>query len=372
MAIHRCANAYYFSAILEIGGIESHLYYLAQKYGKYDITVFYRTGNQRQLKRLRQFVRCVQLKPEEKVICTNVFCCFNREILDQCEADHVYLVLHGDYLDMVNRKQLNRDVLPLDDRVDTYLGVSKLVCESWETLTGIKAEFVGEPIVLPNRAKPLLLISATRLSPEKGWDRMQILADALDSADVNYLWHIYTNSPKPNSRPNLTFLPTRLDIVEKLKAYDAFVQLSDNEGFCLSVVEALASGVPVIGTDLPVFKEIGLNEENSIILPMDMSDIPVDKIANISRDLKGFSYTPPKENWNKYLKHTKSTYVVRSALIRATGEWRKNSITSVDLGYIPREGETWYVDSDRLAIIEDFEKRTGAHMVDVIEREVSK
>ena len=34
---YKTANAYYFRSILAIGGIESHLYYVAQKYGKYDM-----------------------------------------------------------------------------------------------------------------------------------------------------------------------------------------------------------------------------------------------------------------------------------------------------------------------------------------------
>ena len=51
---YKTANAYYFRSILAIGGIESHLYYVAQKYGKYDITVFYREGNLKQLERLRK------------------------------------------------------------------------------------------------------------------------------------------------------------------------------------------------------------------------------------------------------------------------------------------------------------------------------
>ena len=174
---YRCANAYYFRIISKIGGIESHLWYIAQKYGKYDITVFYHEADPLQLMRLRRYVRCVQVKPEDKIVCDNLFCCFNREILSQCEAKTKYLVLHGDYQDIVRREEGFRRNLPIDKRIDKYLGVSQHVCDAWEELTGIHAEFIGEPVIVPKPRKPLLLCSATRLSPEKGWDRMKILAE---------------------------------------------------------------------------------------------------------------------------------------------------------------------------------------------------
>lgn len=88
-------------------------------------------------------------------------------------------------------------------------------------------------------------------------------------------------------------LPPRLDIASLMSNFDAVVQLSDNEGYCLTAIEALSQGVPIIGTDIPVFKEIGINESNGVLLPLDMSNIPLDKIKNIS-NLK-FSYNQPEE-----------------------------------------------------------------------------
>ena len=34
---YKTANAYYFRSLNTIGGIESHLYYIAQKYNQYDL-----------------------------------------------------------------------------------------------------------------------------------------------------------------------------------------------------------------------------------------------------------------------------------------------------------------------------------------------
>ena len=92
----------------------------------------------------------------------------------------------------------------------------------------------------------------------------------------------------------MEFLPPRLDIVQLMPHFDAVVQLSDNEGYCLTAVEALSQGVPIIGTDVPVFKEIGINETNGILMPLDMSNIPIEKIKNVHQ-LK-FNYQQPSDN----------------------------------------------------------------------------
>ena len=342
--IYETANAYYFRHLNTIGGIESHLRYLSIRYaGKYEITVFYQTADMTQLENLSKYVRCVKLEKKDFVRCKKLFCCFNREILDQCEAEKKYLVLHGDYKNMVERGQLSINVLPVDDRIDEYLGVSQLVCDSWEEVTGIKARNVFEPVMLNKAEKPLLFVSATRLTPEKGWGRMIQLAEALDKANVNYTWFIYTNSNKPATK-NMVFLEPRMDIADKIGAYDAFIQLSDNEGFCLSIAEALMRNVPVIATDLPVLKELGLNENNSVILPFDMMNIPVDKIRNISK-LK-FSYRLPKERWDSVLDHSPAQ-LERNIEVIAGGGYRMYSLIDAELGRIPEPGERWFVTKAR-------------------------
>ena len=95
---YTATNAYYFRNLNAIGGIESHLYYIAKKYGKKtDITVFFRSGDTRQILRIKKYARCIQLQENDTVECKNLFCCFNKEILDRCTAEKRYLVLHGDY-----------------------------------------------------------------------------------------------------------------------------------------------------------------------------------------------------------------------------------------------------------------------------------
>lgn len=362
--IYETANAYYFRSILAIGGIESHLFYIARKYGRYDITVFYRDADPVQLRRLKQYVRCVQLRPHDKVVCDKLFCCFNREILDQCEAGTKYLVLHGDYLDMVKRGQMTEGNLPKDPRIDKYLGVSQHVCDAWEKLTGIKAYRIGEPVVLDND-HPLLFISATRLSAEKGWERMKILAAALDEAGVNYEWYVYTNSPKTGTySKHIVFREPRIDISGMFPRFDAYIQLSDNEGYCLSVVEALLQSVPVIVTDCPVFHEIGVTEANGVILPHSMEDLPIDEIRNIRS--KSFTYRQPSDNWYRYLSKKPAVYQNKFYKVRATPAWTAIRLLDSQTGTIHPAGDVWEINEERLSELLGYEKIVNMTLIEVL------
>ena len=142
----------------------------------------------------------------------------------------------------------------------------------------------------------------TRLSGEKGGWRIDKLSTILDQYRINYKWTIYTNkSPRFQSK-NIEIKEPKLDLTEEIAKASYVVQLSDAEAFCLSVVEALTLGTPVIVTDLPVYKEIGLNEDNSIIVPLMFNDYDLDKLHE-----RKFTYTPPKDCWEKYLP-TNKTY----------------------------------------------------------------
>ena len=92
-----------------------------------------------------------------------------------------------------------------------------------------------------------------------------------------------------------------------MAAADYLVQLSDCESYCYSVVEALSYGVPVITTPLPVLKELGVNETNSITLAFDLSNM--DEVVRKMRLRKAkFKYKAPVERWNELLVAAPSTY----------------------------------------------------------------
>ena len=344
-------NLFYFKQLNSIGGIETFFYNLAQKYGKdYDITILYKEGDKNQIKRLSELVRMRKYKDGERVRCKRAFCAFNTDILDYIDADEYYQVLHGDYRAL--------GVLPMShEKLQKYVACSQVVSDAYADITGEVAEVAYNPVVVQKPRKALRLISATRLTSDKGWNRMLQLAKALDEAGVPYQWDIYSDMYKPVDNPNITLHKPRLDIINYIAAADYFVQLSDAEGYCYSVVESLCAGTPVIVTDFKVAHEIGVvNGKNGWILPMDMSNLPIEDIC---KGVKKFKYTPIEDRWGEFLLPIPPTY-----------EEEMNQIVKVRCKHIyydlefkrqVEDKEEWQCTRRRAELLEDL------NLVDIIE-----
>lgn len=300
-------NIFYFFYINEIGGIEQFFAYLAEKYKNWDITVYYRQADPKQLSRLRQFVRAVRYVPGQQITCDNAYFCFNRDIIDNVHAKKKYLVLHGDYKTMVEQGQLTKETIPLDDRVDGYFGVSQVVCDAWKELTGIDCTLVYNPFVKQPKKKILKLVYCGRLSSEKGGDLVNKFTQKLKEKNIDYLLYVYSNVRMFGDK-NVIYLDTRLDAGQFLNQdnFDFIIISSKNEGYCYSLVQALTNGLPAIITPCPVFKELGCNETNSIQINFDGSNI--DEIIPLLSNEYKFKYEPKQDTWNKVLARGKSTY----------------------------------------------------------------
>lgn len=351
MGTIKTTNLYYFHSILEIGGIETFFYYLAKKYKDWDLTIVYREGNAKQLNRLRQYVSCIQFIPGMKFECQRAFFNFNTDIIEDITATNgYYLVLHGDYEDMLKRKQLLRENFPGHRKITNYIGISKQVCEAWERVTGKKAELCYNPFTPDKPHKKLKLISATRLSVEKGGNRMVKLAEALDKLGVDYEWDVYSNRGiNQKLSPNMHLKNTKLNIIDDIAQADFLVQLSDNEGYCYSIVEALNLKVPVVVTPIPVFKEIGLDETNSITLEFDCSNV-MDVAKQIAEKEFDFKYTPVNDRWNELLIPGPSKYQeeLRSRYkVKATDAYQRLHLKDSELGFKPDEGHVWTTNKQR-------------------------
>ena len=297
-------NIFYFSVINNIGGVESYYYYLAKKYSAKDITIYYKRGDPEQIRRLSKYVR-VRRYTGEKIVCDRAFFNYAADIIGDVEAKEYIQIIHADYKEMKLRPVFS-------PKITKFIGVSKYICERFKEYTGRDIELCYNPIDIDPPKKIIHLISATRLTEEKGRDRMEILARELDKHDVLFQWMVFTDCPIPSENPNVVYRKPRLDITSFIADADYLVQLSDTEAYCFSVVEALMLGTPAIVTPCDAFKEVGVNEKNGIIIPFDMGNIPIEKIVN---GLEPFKYKPPKEEWGKLLAKGKSTYGQDEAML---------------------------------------------------------
>lgn len=291
-------NLFYFRKINSIGGVETFFYNLAKKYSNLDIVIYYQQADVPQLNRLKKHVNCKKYNGE-KIRCKKAFFNYNTDIIDKIEADEYIMILHADY----SKLNVKPNTHP---KITKFIGVSDLVRTSFMEMTGYPCEVSYNPISVEKPKKILKLISATRLTIEKGKDRIIKLANALENKGISFIWTIYTNDLDAILNDNIIFRKPRLDISSYIADSDYLVQLSDCEGYCYSVIESLMLGTPVIVTDCPVFKELGIKDkEHGFVLDFKMENIPIDEIV---KGIKKVSYSPPEDSWNRYLVKGESQY----------------------------------------------------------------
>ena len=339
-------NIYYFYFLNKIGGTETFLYQLAKKYNKYDLTIIYRYGHEEQINRLKKYVRCVQFTGQE-IECEKAFFNYGADIIDSVKAKEYYFVVHADYAAMIKTGQLTN--FTLSPKITKCIGVSKLACKNFTEATGRKCELSYNPFTYEPPKKILNLISATRLSKEKGKTRIIKLAEMLDQAKIPYIWTIFTTDKEAIPNPNIIYMEPKMNIVDYIANADYLVQLSDNEGYCYSVIEALTAGVPVIVTPCPVFEELGLIDgKNCYIIPFNMNKVDVKKIYT---KIPKFEYIQPKDGWEDILVKEPNTWPIErdsKYVVKATSEYEKNNISDSQLNRIPKAGEKWTVDYNRM------------------------
>lgn len=334
-------NVFYFKKISSVGGCESWFWYLSQLYK--DMVVYYKEGDPLQIQRLAHNVE-VRKFTGQTINCDNFFCCYNPDILDYVNAKMYAHVIHCDY------KQVSFSPI-LNDKFDKYIAVSRLVGESFKEITGIDYELIYNPIKIdiPKVEKyndnKLHLISATRLTKEKGLNRMEKLAQLLERNNIEYEWLVYTNRKRKALGKNVIYVDPKLDIIEEIAKADALVQLSDCEAFCYSIIEALMVKTKVVCTNLPVLKELGVEHgKNAIICDFNMNNVDLDMILDKTFKI---DYKPPKSEWGKYLKTTSEYNPKDKIKVKAKRRYTDNA-----LGKQLQRNEETYMTKERASYLE--------------------
>lgn len=295
-------NIFYIGVISSLGGVETYVYELAKKYKDYDIAIVckYIAPNQKQ--RLKSICP-VYVHTNEKIKCKTIITNCDSSILDFTEAETICETIHADYTDP------HYKVYPkIDKRINHWLGITKHICRTFKEKFGVNTELCYNPLEInENLDKPLILISATRLTAIKGVKRMIALRDSLDKKGINYLWFIFSNENLIGG-DNIVYMKPTTDIRRWIKVADYLVQLSDNEACSYSINESLVMGTPIIVTPLPYLEEIGIKDGvNSYILEFDLSNL--DSVVDRIQDVPKFEFSLPKDNYDKYVvKDNKSKY----------------------------------------------------------------
>jgi glycosyltransferase involved in cell wall biosynthesis/uncharacterized membrane protein len=84
--------------------------------------------------------------------------------------------------------------------------------------------------------------------------------------------------------PNVELLGARSDVPELLAGADVFVLSSRSEGLPMSVLEAMAAGLPVVATDVGGVSELVLEEETGLLVPRGDTTALAQALERLLRD----------------------------------------------------------------------------------------
>ena len=164
---------------------------------------------------------------------------------------------------------------------DELIHVSKASRQSFDT----KGKVILNPLIKADK-KALLLVSATRVpAPDKGRnaDRMLQLARRLEKSGILYLWLNFSDAPLCDAPKGFINVGTYHELQPYIAKADYLVQLSDQEGFGYSVVEALANNTAVICTPFATTSELKVVDgKNGYIVPFNL-EFDVTKLLKYSK-----------------------------------------------------------------------------------------
>ena len=277
--------AFYIPFFNHIGGIESWIYYISKLYGSNrDITVYYVNGDEKQIDRLLPLIKVKKFYYQEIDCDIAIFAFTPQDKEIECfkaKKERIQFI-HACYSIAYKIKNFEKNPL-----IDRYIAVSQTAADDFYKISGLMPEIIHNPIYIEKPKKVLRLISATRITEDKGsiWEKMQIFARKLIKTDIK----------------GFVTMPPELKIIDYIADADYLVQFSRTEADCLSVKESLCLGTPVLVTNFDAAIENGVTDgETGYIFNMDMKDIDVEKVYN---NIPKFDYkvkTSEKE-WNELL-----------------------------------------------------------------------
>lgn len=348
-------NVFYIQHFNIIGGTEQFIYELTRKYKDIDITVVYKTGHWKQIERIAKNVRIIKYNGQ-KIKCQKAFFNYSIDIIEDVEAEEYIQIIHAMY-------KTNKITPKLNEKITKYYAVSEIAAKEWEELTGIKAKIVRNPLQMLETKPVLLLVSATRLTEEKGKDRIEKLGNMLNEKGIEYLWLIFTNDDSKIDNPNICYIKPRLNVRQYLYTLKQTgniygVQLSDCEGDCYFTRECEGLGIPLLCTPIPSFKEQGLVDgKNCYYLPFDMQDIDINKIVNNIPKYEGYIR---EDKWKDELINVKSNYKEEDMKVKVKCTY---SYTDMELNKDIPLGYEWIVDKKRA----DELLANPHHLVEIVE-----
>ena len=265
-----------------IGGIETFIFNFVKNLSPYyDICVLYDEIDLHQLSRLSAYADVKKNDPKKPIFCDSLI--VNR-VIDTVPEN----VSYNKKIQMCHalKTLVHKYRIP---EADSIVYVSELSRKSFE---GVEPDgpVIHNLIDMEPVNKALILVTCSRLQTgEKGYNRMIEFAGALNRQKIPFKWFVFADKAIEGVDNVISIKPT-LEVRPWIAAASYLVQLSDEESFGYSLVEALCLGVPVVTTDIEVLPELGvIDGVNGYIIPFDG---PYDEIAEkiYKAPIRAFKY----------------------------------------------------------------------------------
>ncbi len=312
--VEEYVNVFYYENIKRIGGVENSLYQLAKKYyNDFDITIIYKTCDPYQLMRLQKYVKCVKWTGQQ-IKCKKCFYGYHFSIIGNVTADEHILVVHTDYKAQWKLGIKRANDLPNHPKITGYICVSDVAKEGFEEIMHKEATRCYNVFVPEKPEKVWHFVTWGRIDEQKGSKEYAKFVEICDKhPNFKYDLTVFSDGLIPSNSKNIIKMPPRLDVLDYVAGhYDAGVFFSKHESFGYSPMECLNLNIPVICSDLPAYREIGVvDNENGFLIKEDFSNFDLDNIIKVlSKGENGwkFHYKPPKDDWDKILVKGKPLY----------------------------------------------------------------
>ncbi len=298
----------YHNNLLRFGGVDTFVYNFTKKLKKYyDITFLYSIADEENLKRIKENVKNVEkYDSNKKYICDICVCAsawgeYPESVV--AKSGRYIQMVHADY---VRAKEVNFTYNKWHKTTE-HVGVSEHVCKIFKKLyPKEKITRIYNILDEIQETKPILkLISATRVSKEKGYERMLKLAQELKKAGIKFRWTIFTDLELYNKKPfnfeEIVYMKPSHNFFDYIVEADYGVQLSDTEGYSYFINECLEYGTPVLCTNFPSAYESIEDEKNGYILDMQLSNLNINKIVNNIPNNFNYKEKCTEKDWINFL-----------------------------------------------------------------------
>jgi glycosyltransferase involved in cell wall biosynthesis len=304
-----------------IGGVERFVENFCKRMNKhYDVTLLFDNCQHNKLLLEMSNYCNIEKFDKTKSYTSDYFICstaWGQSPYEHINAKKVVQIIHADYRHVI----ANWNFSYIKHRNTTHhVCVGELVAKSFEIATPYKCDAIIYNLLdntqkLPKKSKNkvLLLITVSRLSGEKGFDRMLKFAKMLEVNKINYIWDVYGNIDNDyNNKIVKSFANTKVKFkgvirnpMPIINQADYLVQLSDTEGFAYSVYEALQCKTPCIITPFASGNEQITDGVNGYIVPFDLKNIDFCRIINKIPVVTDFQEIGSEQAWIDFLEYGK-------------------------------------------------------------------